>query len=242
MRIGTWNVECAAGAEKNARRMTRIREMDCDIWVLTETHDDLDPGGYFSASTTPRAMKRAGARWTTIWSRFPITKKPKVDDPNRTVAALVDSPAGSLLIYGTVIPWHSDPGPKKDARGWAEHHRIVPLQGREWARLTAAHPGASLCVAGDLNMNLGGPHYYGTAKGREMLRDGMKSANLVCVTETGCIPKGLLAHGPIDHVCLSEPLAGRARVDRAWEGRDGVGSRLSDHSGLVVSIAERARA
>jgi len=242
MRIGTWNVEYAAGRDKNDRRIRRLREMACDIWVLTETHDDLDLGpDYHAVSTTQRVTGRAGARWTTIWSRCPITKEVSAGDSNRTVAALVESPLGPLVVYGTVLPWHSDLGPDASAKVWAEHHRVVPMQAKEWARLRADYPEAALCVAGDLNMNLGGPHYYGTAKGRELLRDGLRDASLACVTETERVPEGLLSHGPIDHICVSEQLASRATVVGAWEGRDGDGVRLSDHSGLVVAVGETPR-
>jgi endonuclease/exonuclease/phosphatase family metal-dependent hydrolase len=235
MRIGTWNVEYGAGLDKNVRRLRRIREMDCDVWVLTETHDDLDLGSsHTSVSTTHRASGRVGARWTTIWSRFPITRALDVDDPNRTAAVLLETPLGALVVYGTVLPWQSDPGPSGDARGWTEHHRVIPEQAREWASLRAAHPEASLCLAGDLNMNLGGPHYYGTAKGRGMLRAGLEAADLVCVTDADRVPGGWLVHGPIDHICVSATLAAGARVAAAWEGVDGEGVHLSDHSGLVV--------
>ena len=111
------------------------------------------------------------------------------------------------------------------------------MQGREWARLRDDYPGAALCVAGDLNMNLGGRHHYGTVKGREMLRAGLKGAALVCVTETERVPAGLLSHGPIDHICVSDGLAADASVVHAWEG-DAEGVHLSDHSGLVVAVGE----
>jgi hypothetical protein len=240
MRIGTWNVEYAAGGEKNDRRLRRLREMDCDLWVLTETHDDLDLGhGYHAVSTTHRVTGRAGARWTSIWSRFPIMKAVLVEDSNRTVAALIESPLGPLVVYGTVLPWHTDLGPKGNAEAWSEHHRIVPRQGQEWATLRAAYPQAALVVAGDFNMNLGGRHHYGTAAGREMLRAGLRGAALVCITETERVPVGL-SHAPIDHICLSEQLAPQARVAEAWEGTDAERVRLSDHIGLVVEIEAAA--
>jgi endonuclease/exonuclease/phosphatase family metal-dependent hydrolase len=238
MRIGTWNVQYAAGRQNNERRLRRIQEMDCDIWVLTETHDDLALGAtYHAESTTPRRLGRAGARWTTIWSRFPPMKRLTVLDPNRTVAALFECPVGPLLVYGTVLPWGSDRGPDGNAAGWTEHHRIIPIQANEWASLQAAHTDATLCIAGDLNMNLGGPHYYGTAKGRTLLRAGLAAADLVCVTGTELVPRGLLSHGPIDHICISRRWAREARVVGAWEGIDGDGHRLSDHSGLAVDVA-----
>ena len=237
MRIGTWNVEYAKGAEKNARRRRRIREMNCDVWVLTETHDELDLGAdYTAVSTTPRLTKREGSTWTTIWSRLPVVKTIAVEDSNRTVAALLDSPVGPLLVFGTVLPWHTDLGASGDGKNWSEFYRVVPLQSREWSNLVATHPGVALCVAGDLNTNLGGPHYYGTTKGRAMLRVGLKEASLVCATETERVPAGLLEHGPIDHICVSERFARGATVVDAWPGNDEDGLRLSDHSGLVVEI------
>jgi endonuclease/exonuclease/phosphatase family metal-dependent hydrolase len=242
MRIGTWNVQYATGHQKNERRLRRIQEMDCDIWVLTETHDDLAlDATYYAESTTPRQSRRAGARWTTIWSRFPPLKRLAVLDPSRTVAALFESPVGPLLVYGTVLPWGSDRGPDGNAAGWTEHHRIIPVQAKEWASLQAAHPDATLCVAGDLNMNLGGAHYYGTARGRSMLRAGLAGAHLVCVTETELVPPGLLSHGPIDHICISRPWAREATVVGAWEGTDTDGHRLSDHSGIAIDAAPPPR-
>jgi endonuclease/exonuclease/phosphatase family metal-dependent hydrolase len=237
MRIGTWNVQYAAGRQKNERRLDRIQKMNCDVWILTETHDDLALGAaYHAESTTPRVTGRAGARWATIWSRFPPVTRLAVLDPHRTVAALFDSPVGQLLVYGTVLPWGTDRGPEGNAAGWTEHHRIIPMQAKEWAGLQAAYADAELCVAGDLNMNLGGAHYYGTARGRELLRAGLAGADLSCVTQTELIPPGLLRHGPIDHICLSRRLAREATVVGAWEGRDTDGHRLSDHSGLVVAV------
>ena len=102
--------------------------------------------------------------------------------------------------------------------------------------MRSAYPDAMLCVAGDFNMNLGGPHYYGTTKGREMLRAGLAAASLVCVTDAEHVPAGLLAHGPIDHICVSTSLAAGARIAAAWEGEDGDRVHLSDHSGLVVEV------
>ena len=131
MRLGTWNVEYAAVRAKNDRRLARLRDMDADIWVLTETHDDLDLGrDYEAVSTIQRPAQRTGARWTTIWSRFRVARLLAVEDANRTVAALVESPMGPLVVFRTVLPWQSDRGPDGTAKGWTEHHRVVPMQGR----------------------------------------------------------------------------------------------------------------
>lgn len=237
LRIGTWNVEYGEGAEKNRRRLRRLLEADADIWVLTETHDDLDLGTDFRCiATTPRQPRGQRARWTAIWSRLPIVKTVGVKDDNRTIAAIFESAVGALLVYGTVLPWQTDRGRDGVAPGWSEHHRVIPMQASEWVELRREHPGVALCVAGDLNVSLGGPHYYGTKRGREMLRTGLKEAGLVCVTETERLPRGLLRQPPIDHICVDDSLAARASVVAGWEGEDADGMRLSDHTGLVVRV------
>jgi endonuclease/exonuclease/phosphatase family metal-dependent hydrolase len=239
MRIATWNVEYATKS-KNERRLRRIREIDCDVWILTETHDDLNLGpSHRAVTTTRRSPGCPGGRWTTIWSRFPVTQELPVEDSNRTVAAILDAPGRPLLVYGTVLPWHTDKGSAERARSWEEQYRVIPAQGREWASLREQHPNVDLCVAGDLNMNLGGPHHYGTRKGREMLRAALDAAGLVCVTETERVPAGKLDHGPIDHVCVSARLASRAKVHDAWEGVDAEGVHMSDHCGIAVEIDAR---
>lgn len=237
MRIGTWNVEYAAGLAKNEQRLARMREASAPIWVLTETHDSLVLGAeYHVLSTEARPHGRDGARWVAIASRFPFTRAIPTHDPVRTVAGMIETPVGAVIIYGTVMPWHTDPGPSGDSRSWADHHRVLPEQAAEWAALRAAHPGVHLCAAGDFNTDLGGAHYYGTKRGRAALVDGLRAADLVCLTFTDRVPDGWLEHPPIDHICVSAPLRVGAAVVDAWDGTTSEGIRLSDHSALVVEL------
>ena len=236
MRIATWNLEHAAGKAKNDLRLHRLHAMDCDIWLLTETHDDIDLGSsYAPLHPTERFPGGPGERWTALWSRYPILHTARVSDPSRTVAAVLSTPRGPLLVFGTVLPWHTDPGPTGKALSWSEHHRVLPEQAKEWAALQREH-GVPMCVAGDFNTSLGAKHYYGTKRGRQLLRAGLDSAGLICVTETERIPSGLLRDPPIDHIALSHELAATSGVSCAWEGTDTNGTRLSDHSGLAVDI------
>lgn len=152
---------------------------------------------------------------------------------------MVESAMGDLLVFGTVLPWQMDFGDMPTVnkpKAWEEQYRVTPLQGREWTKLQAQHPGAALCVAGDLNMNLGGPHYYGTTRGRALLGDAMAVAGLACTTAYACVPPGLLRYPAIDHILLPVALAERARVVAAWEGTTAEGHRLTDHSALVVQV------
>lgn len=239
LRIGTWNLEYAAGAEKNAARRARLRAEDADVWILTETHDDVDlSASHTAVCSTQRPTGRAGGRWTVIWTRWPVVERLAAEDRERTVAAMLESPVGPLIVYGTVLPWHSDPGPDamSPAKAWTEQDRVLRLQLAEWARLGERFPGVPLVVAGDLNMNLGGPHYYGTARGRRALREGLAGVGLACATETECVPAGALRHPHIDHVVVPAAWLPRSRVLSAWEGTTARGMRLSDHSGLVVEV------
>lgn len=237
LRIGTWNTEYAAGEQKNRLRLARLRGEVADLWVLTETHDELDLSPTHEALTSAqRPTGRPGGRWTTIWTRWPVVERLHVDDPFRTVAAVLNSPVGPLVAFGTVLPWHSDTGHLRanPMKQWAEQDRVLPLQVAEWRRLRQNFPDLPLVVAGDLNMNLGGKHYYGTARGRQTLRDGLAELGLVCVTETARIPAGALRNPPIDHVLVPDAWEPTSRVVGAWEGKTDDGLRLSDHSGLVV--------
>jgi len=174
MRLGTWNVEYARGIERNRRRLEEMHRRDADVWVLTETHDDLQLGTpYAAARSAQRPLKQPGARWVTVWSRLPIVETLPVVDPLRMVAVRLLAPPGDIVVVGTVLPWHSDRG---DAltdpapRNWEEHHRKIPRQGAQWARFRADYPRADLCVMGDFNTGINGG--YGTRRGRALLAAG----------------------------------------------------------------------
>lgn len=239
LRIGTWNVEYADVATTNARRLKIFDQHPADIWVLTETHDALTPGAGFEAV---HALQRPlggtsvkpGSRWVSIWSRFPVAAATDVqlDNPARTQAALITTPLGDVIMYGTVVPWNGDKGPGPEpARGWDEHHRVLPIQIAEWQALQRAYPRAHLIVAGDLNTDMIGGGYYGTKRGIAMIEDGMRACALFCAAEQPRVER--LAFPPIDHVLIPRAWATKARVVDAFEGRIGK-PRLSDHSGLVV--------
>lgn len=214
LRVGTWNVEYARGVEKNRARFKLIASLRADVWVLTETHDDLDLAGNHTAVRSEQRYPKPGGRWTTIWTSLPIIERLCTIDPQRTVAARLDGgAAGEVIVYGTVLPWNGDTGPDEShhARGWDKFRRATREQGQEWTSLRERYPLSTLVVAGDLNQDLGGPHYYGTKDCRALLVAQMKRANLSCLTTTDRFAPGTLAHPPIDHVCASPASATRSR-------------------------------
>jgi hypothetical protein len=238
VRIGTWNVEYARPARLNALHgvLTANR---ADIWVLTETHDDLRPPQCeFVAHTVPRPKNwsgiRSGSRWVSIWSRFPILDNVTLQraDKERTIAILLDTgQSRRLIVYGTVMPWKGDRG----IQDWSEHHRVLPQQCDEWLALTGMYPDAALCVAGDYNTDMGTGKYYGTQRGISTLHGGLTACKLFCATVMPRVPPGLLQHPPIDHIAVPTAWESSTSVVSAWPSQKGV---LSDHSGLVIEVSE----
>jgi endonuclease/exonuclease/phosphatase family metal-dependent hydrolase len=242
MRVGTWNVQYGRGSDLNDRRRRVMQSRDADVWVLTETHDELDLSATHYPVRSPSRFRRDQAsRWVTIWTRFPVLQALPTADPSRCVAVRLDggSAAGDVIIYGTVLPWYNDAGPDaaQRAKGWSEFYRVTPEQGADWKQLRISYPASSLIVAGDLNHNLGGAHHYGTRRGRQVLRDALGMADLVCLTETEFFSPGRLRTSPIDHICAS-PRAGLRVCSQVvgWERTDEDGIRLSDHGGVLAAI------
>jgi endonuclease/exonuclease/phosphatase family metal-dependent hydrolase len=241
VRVGTWNVQYGLGSMKNGRRRQVLDERDADVWVLTETSDQLDlSDGYEPVHSTRRYGPKNAGRWVTIWSRLPLMARVATQDSSRTVAATFDTGAdGPVCVYGTVLPWHRDQGPDgvNPAPNWQEFYRITPLQGDEWRRLRSCEPLATLVVAGDLNHSLGGKHYYGTARGRALLREMLATASLTCLTETDSFAAGQLEWPPIDHICASAPPHRDLKVAvEGWRKTTPDGLALSDHSGVLADI------
>jgi endonuclease/exonuclease/phosphatase family protein len=239
IRIGTWNVQYARGAERNRSRLDVLASWKAHVWVLTETHDELDMSASHTAIRSEQRYSTPGGRWTTIWTTLPLIERLTTADRGRCVAVRLDAgEAGEVIVYGTVLPWNGDTGPDamRPARGWDEFHRVVPEQGQEWARLRRDNPSATLVVAGDLNQDLGGRHYYGTQACRALLTAQLAKANLICLTTTDRFDSGQVEHPPIDHIC-----AGPGRdtsLTSTADGWDNVvnGTRLSDHGGTFVGL------
>lgn len=234
LRIGTWNVWYAFEKRLPAlQEVTRINP--ADIWILTETHDDLVPFGCENVvHSTPRPKNwsgiRVGSRWVSIWSKYPLQAVPvELSDEKRTVVALADLGAkGKLLIYGTVLPWKDD-----QAAGWSEHHRVIEQQSVEWLMLRKAYPDIPLCIAGDYNSDMLNGRRYGTKEGVEAINRGLAQCETVCATVPDRFPEGLLNVLPIDHVAIPRAWQERTSVVAAWPAEKEI---LSDHSGMVVEV------
>ena len=216
-----WNLDHAQAKTHDAARIAAISQSDPDIVVLTETHDRIRPDGqgWSPVHSKPRPRVETGERWVSLWvsPNVAISEVIETIDPLRTVAALLNHQGHQLLIYATVMPWHSDGGdePSDPPRAhWSEHRRVVPEQIKEWGTLAARYPDASLLVAGDWNTDLTvgtglTPYPYGLKEQTAQLVDSTATLGLRIVTS--CQPDpGPERDWLIDQVAL--PSSWRATV------------------------------
>ena len=243
MRIATWNVERPRDAYSSRTKgiLEKLEAIDADIWILTETHDEVRPESGIHKASSPAVEEapiahRAGEHKVTVWSRWPLSDKYEVSTVNRATCITVESPIGNLIVYGTVIPYHGA-RPYGTARNWDAHYAAIATQGADWGRLKRKYPADGLCVAGDLNQNRTGGHKYGTKWGRKLLDLALNENGLTCVTQLdhplaqklSSKDRELLSHG-IDHICLSRSWASRALEIGIWPGTSDSSEYLSDHS------------
>ena len=150
------------------------------------------------------------------------------------------------MVYGTVIPYHGARWSYGTPRNWDAHYAAIATQSADWSRLRRKYPTYGLCMAGDLNQNRTGRHWYGTKWGRALLDLALKENDLVGVTQAdsdaarqlSAEDRALLTHC-IDHICLDGRWAGRVKQVGIWPNETAGGEYLSDHSGVYVDLAPK---
>jgi endonuclease/exonuclease/phosphatase family metal-dependent hydrolase len=240
VKIATWNVAYGRGSA-NQLRLKQIQEVDADIWVLTETHDDLDLGPDFCRiqslcrsdedSTKGNRNIDEMSRWVTLWVRQSIfVDEITIEPDRRSAACLIASGETRLVVYGLVLPWYND----QETESFTEE---IERHQKRWMRFVR-ESNASLCVAGDFNVNLGGPHYYGAAASRSAINKMIQSSELTVVTRfrDDAPSRGASLYGLIDHIALSKSICDiEPKVER-WSQKNGDGRAMSDHDGTAIQF------
>lgn len=247
LRVATWNLErpSARSWKKAPAQREQMHAIDADVWALTETRVGLEPAdGYRGLDCPPHPARRPlDETWTAVWTRWRIEPTDLPATPRGSLPALVDTPIGRLVMYGTVLPWHSEPGdePDRKAKNWEVHAAEVQRQGDEWRRLRELYPDSPLIVAGDFNQDRDGSGWYGTRRVRDLLTEALDGAGLVCVTALDAVAAGLLQnHHLIDHICVSADLLDRFEPTvHCWEPVSDAGVRMSDHPAVAIDLIER---
>lgn len=243
LRIATWNLERATTAQKRLDAQERMAEWDADIWVLTESRDDVVPRGQFRAIARS-ALRPGGSRderWVTIWTRVEdadAASLPTQDSEFTACATFPGMPRGPLTVYGTVLPWSGSIWRGYPSAGAVAYGAAIDVQAIDWRELGER---GEVCVAGDFNQDLVDRHYYWSGAAREHLARALNASQLTAATGGDTDPVRRLTDGAaacIDHICLSPSLNSRlASPPIAWASERG-GRRISDHPGVMVVLAD----
>jgi len=227
IRIATWNVEWATPETKAGKRIQQIiKQIDPDIFVLTEGCKELMPEGFVLDGGTDWGYESEDARRRKVllWSRYPLVDPFQGEGfqlpEGRFIAATVQHPVGDIRIYGVCIPWkdaHVRTG-RKDRTPWEDHSTYL-----EGLTQLVEQPKSPLVVLGDFNQRI--PRVSQPVLVAEQLSRCMDGLQ-VCTA----LP---LDKALIDHIAVSkELLATKVEVipDHDSEGR------LSDHRGVIAEF------
>ena len=245
MQLATWNLERLGFPRRRDTAPIRAHteRVHADVWVFTETIEDLSPGtGYQGVSTTSYDREQAPDEvWTKIWSRWPIERVESVSDPARCVAARIVHPRrGPFIVYGTVLPWRGSTWRGLTDAGGVAFGAALEAQAADCLALRAAYPEEDLLVIGDLNQQLGvgAPWFYGSKPNEQRLREVFARLGLIAFTEGDNDPVRRDSHpmASIDHIGGPERWASRVRQATRWPDAPAPISGLSDHFGVAVEL------
>ncbi len=236
MRVATWNLNrCSPRATVRGPALRQwMTDVDADVWVLTEAFRGFSPGtGHELIASSADAPDRESGRgecWVAIWARLPSLPVHLTADLERAAAAQV---CGALTVVGTVLPWHGD-NRHAGQRGSAAFLTRLGEQSADWQRLRAGQ--SALCVAGDFNQDLlPAGHYYGSAAGRQAMREALASASLDCLTGGEDDPLvSTRGRACIDHICVGGVRAVKRRS--VWPAPGELAKQLTDHYGTWADL------
>lgn len=246
IRIATWNLERPRTHKTNKINALKqkMKVVNADIWILTESHVAMSPGENYRGAHTEHIESRHtdGERRSSIWSRFPINQIIETHDPKTAVCVDLQTPEGPVIVYATVIPWTGYP--YRSGMEFVEglktmelHKASIERHGKDWQRIRAEYPDHAFIVGGDFNQHRDGEGSYG-ARGREPLTQALSASRLSCVTEQDFKALGILNRRNVDHICLSQRLVSKVTEVDAWEaGTLPNGKRHSDHNGVWLDLA-----
>ena len=243
MRIATWNLERPSGRRlSRGERISKVMEsVAADIWVLTETVENVRPHGMTQGfwSATPERIGHSTERWVAIWTRYTDVVQLDVSDPIRSAAVRVRrNGRRDLVIFGTVLPWIGSAWQGISAKEGAAFQAAVETQAADWCRF-ARLKDADLVVAGDLNQDFNDRHYYGSKRNRHILSAALDRAGLRVAS--GYPHDPVRAHAPsrasIDHICVPETGSHWKRTSPlSWPQTPAPDPSLSDHFGLALDV------
>lgn len=251
-KIANWNVERPkSNTKKTNLALNKIKEIDANIFVLTETSNAIDLAPNYQSLKSKNNKRNPDEQWIAIWSKWKIIKKIDTFDSFRTVCALIETPFDKIIIYGTIIPYHNAGNDirygKLAYKMWQMHKEDIARQGKDWQRIMSKHNDIPFFVIGDYNQtrdNL--PRGYGTKEAREILSQQLDNNDLTCVTGIDFASTNQLNEDPkkkrvrrnIDHISVSKKWLNNLKRYKinAWDNFTEDGYFMSDHNGVLIEF------
>jgi endonuclease/exonuclease/phosphatase family metal-dependent hydrolase len=210
MRVRTWNLQGRWSEEHR----DLLRDVECDVWLLTEVNDRVEIDGYEDHRT--KAAMVARRRRAAVYSRNCLTPLP---DPHpASAAAVVDG----VTYCSSILPW----------RGCGSVFPWVGTRHVEWTAaavedLAAALPSSGLVWGGDWNHALSGREEAGSKGGRKHVLTAIEHFDLQ--VPTAKLPHRIDGLLSIDHVAVGrdQAVSGAMRIPAP---------SLSDHDAYVIEF------
>ncbi|WP_456063185.1 hypothetical protein [Capnocytophaga leadbetteri] len=108
-KIATWNVERPKkGTEKTALAISKIKEVNADILVLTENATSVSLTELYPFSVHSLAYERTPEEhWVSIFSKWEIIQQIQTFDNYRTACAVIKAPFGEIAVFWDYYPLSS---------------------------------------------------------------------------------------------------------------------------------------
>ncbi|MEF9984028.1 MAG: hypothetical protein RR710_05750 [Oscillospiraceae bacterium] len=218
IKIATWNVERLCHKNKLPLIMEICIRKNADIFVLTETDEQLRLD-YRSCFKTPVPISssinyRSSESRVSIFTNYEVIKQYHTFDKYTAICIEVATEFGNLLVYGVIMGIFGN--------RQINYKIDLPCIIADIARLTAN--GKSLCVCGDYNCSFSDNYYY-TKDARLTLEKSFEKNYLELLTrqQPQCI----------DHIAISRRFIGESAVSvMEWNHE----KKLSDHKGILANL------
>ena len=217
MKILTWNIQRPRKVNKSI--LDKLAEFDADILVLTETNSTINPGKKYFCVATETLLKgydgidyKSEENRTTIWTKYKIETDHKTYDSFTSVCNTIQTPNGSLKVYGTIIGVFGGLGErfKNDLKS-----QILDFE-------TLCEN--SFCIIGDLNVTFSG-RIYPSNEAKNKLNAIFEKLDLTNLTSN--------LENNVDHIILSNDfLKNKSVIIETWNHD----KKLSDHIGICLSL------
>lgn len=222
MKIATWNIERLRHKSALDRILLACERVQADIFVLTETDEQVHPN-YKYCFQTPKLAEiqptyyRATENRVSIFTNYRCVQQYTTYDKYTALCVELETERGNLLVYGTIIGVYGNRHPsfKQD----------LLKQATDFNQLSVKQN--NLCVCGDFNCSFADNYYY-TKFGRNAM------LQIFAETRMKLLTKGKAEC--IDHIAVSDRFAADADIQIEEWNHD---KKLSDHKGIAVSFAQK---